>query len=243
MNNEVIMNKIKKLQEMINESNEIVFFGGAGVSTDSGIKDFRSKDGLYNQKHKQNLMYMLSVDCFNKEPKNFFDFYRENFNCLMVQPNITHKYLKKLEDVGKLKAIVTQNIDGLHQKAGSTNVYEVHGTLYENYCLECHEFYSAEYIFNSIEIPKCKCGSIIKPKVTLYGEMLPEAYSQAQQIIYEADMLIVAGTSLTVEPASSLVRMFKGKYLVIINNDATFYDSKATLVLNNNLKDVFSNLK
>lgn len=236
------MEKIKMLQEMIDESSNIVFFGGAGVSTDSGIKDFKGVDGLYKEQFDKSPEYMLSINCFLDEPDNFYNFYKSKLNSLFAEPNITHKYLKDLEDLGKLKAIVTQNIDGLHQKAGSKNVYEIHGTVYENYCPKCQKFYDAEYVFNCLDVPRCECGSIIKPNVVLYGEMLPESYLNAQRQIYEADLLIVAGTSLTVEPASSLVRMFNGKYLVIINNDQTPYDSFASLVINDKLKDVFGNL-
>ncbi len=237
------MNKLKNLQEIIDKSNNIVFFGGSGVSTESGIKDFRGKDGLYQEKSVYPPEYLLSVDCFYKKPELFYDFYLNKLNCLEAMPNITHKYLTKLEERGKLKAIITQNIDGLHQKAKSKKVLEVHGTIHENYCLDCNCKYKAEFIFKSKKVPKCKCGGIIKPNVVLYGEMLPESYLEAQQYIYNADTLIVAGTSLTVEPASSLVRMFKGKNLIIINNEATPYDSLATLVIHNNLKNVFSQLE
>lgn len=238
-----IEESIKKLQKMIDESSNIVFFGGAGVSTDSGMKDFRSKDGLYNVKSDQPAEYMLSSTCFYKEPEKFYEYYKLNMNSTKYKPNITHKYLAKLEKTGKLKAIITQNIDGLHQKAGSKNVLEVHGTVERNHCLNCNKFYPSTYIFNSISIPKCECGGIIKPDVVLYGEMLPQAYVDAQKYIYEADMLIVAGTSLVVEPASSLVKLFHGKNLVILNNEKTPYDTKANLVIHHNLKEIFSKLK
>ena len=234
------MNNINKLQSMIDECNNIVFFGGAGVSTESGIKDFRGKDGIY----KENPEYMLSLTCFNKETEKFYKFYKDKMNCLSAKPNITHNYLKKLEDSGKLRAIVTQNIDGLHTKAGNKNVYEIHGTIMRNYCIKCNKEYSAEYVFNSRGIPKCSCGGIIKPDVVLYGESLPEyEYSSSIESIINADMLIVAGTSLLVEPASSLVRLFNGKYLVILNRDSTPYDYLADLVIHDNLKDIFSELK
>lgn len=237
------MNKIELLKQMIDESNNIVVFTGAGVSTDSGIKDFRSKDGIYSIKSKFKPEYMLSIGCFYKYPKDFFEFYKNNMNCLKAKPNITHKYLKKLEDSGKLLSIVTQNIDGLHRTAGNTNVYEIHGTVHKNHCLKCNKTYDAEYIFNSKDIPKCDCGGVIKPDVILYGEMLPIEYSYAEADIYKSDMLIVLGTSLLVEPACSLVNLFKGKYLVIINNTKTPYDDKANLVINDNLKNVFSKLE
>ena len=237
------MEKIKILQKMIDESNNIVFFGGAGVSTESGIPDFRSKDGLYSQKYTFPPEYLLSNRCFYETTEDFYEFYKEKMNVLDKKPNYAHKYLKKLESVGKLKAIVTQNIDGLHQKAGSTNVYELHGTIYKNHCIKCKKGYSAEYVFNSKEIPKCSCGGIIKPDVVLYGEMLPnEAFENAIKAIRKADMLIVAGTSLTVYPACEFINYFLGKYLVIINKDETPYDKKANLVIHDNLKTVFEQL-
>lgn len=241
------MSDIEKLQKLIDESDNIVFFGGAGVSTESGIKDFRGKDGLYKNKKNTNDFevpeYMLSNRCLYTEPEKFYEYYRANMNVLDYKPNITHKYLKKLEDIGKLKAIVTQNIDGLHQKAGSKNVLEIHGTVNRNYCLKCGKEYSPKDVFNSRGVPKCECGGLIRPDVTLYGEMLPEAYNQAIYYIMKADLLLVAGTSLTVEPASSLVRIFNGKHLVIINNDVTNYDYMAELVINKPLGEVFSKLK
>ena len=236
------MDEILKLQKMIEESNNIVFFSGAGVSTESGIKDFRSKDGIYNQKTKYPPEFMLSADCFYNYPKDFFDFYRNNMNSLSAKPNITHKYLKDLEDSGKLKAIVTQNIDGLHTLAGCKNVYEIHGTIHKNHCLKCHKEYGPEVIFNSEDIPICKCGGTIKPDVVLYGEMLAQSYEKAIESINKADMLIVAGTSLTVQPASSMLYYFHGKYLVIINKDETPYDYKATLVIHKPLKEVMEYL-
>lgn len=239
------MNDIEKLKEMINESNNIVFFGGAGVSTDSGIPDFRSSDGLYNSKNNYDYPpeYMLSNDCFNNHTKLFYRFYKDKMNCMKYKPNITHNYLKKLEDKGKLKMIITQNIDGLHSKAGSKNICEIHGTIYKNHCIKCNKEYDADYVFNSKEIPTCTCGGVIKPNVVLYGEMLPkDAYTSAIKSIYDADMLIVAGTSLSVYPAAGLVSLFKGKYLVIINNDKTGYDEKADLVINRRLKEVFTEL-
>ncbi len=238
------MNEIIELQKMIDEVDNIVFFGGAGVSTDSGIKDFRSKNGLYKMEFKYPAEIMLSSSMFYNEPEEFYKFYKVNLNSLQALPNATHKYLAKLEQKGKLKAIVTQNIDGLHQKAGSKNVYEIHGSILKNHCLKCHKSFNADYIFTSKNIPTCnKCGGIIKPDVTLYGEMLPPCFNDAIKSISKAQMLIVAGTSLTVEPASSLINYFQGKYLVIINNDKTPYDNKATLVINNNLSTVFKQLK
>lgn len=237
------MDKLKILQELINNSNNIVFFGGAGVSTESGIKDFRGKNGLYKKKSETDFPeYMLSNRCLYNEPEKFYKYYKENMNCLDKKPNITHKYLKKLEDKGKLKAIVTQNIDGLHQKAGSSNVLEIHGTIYDNYCIKCQKKYKEDYIFKSDGVPKCLCGGLIRPNVVLYGEMLPDAYMKAINYISKADLLIVAGTSLTVEPASGLLKVFNGKHLVIINNDKTPYDYLAEIVINESLKDIFSKL-
>ena len=237
------MDKIQELQKMIDESNKIVFFSGAGVSTDSGIKDFRSKGGIYSLKLKYSPEYMLSSEMFYKNTEEFYEFYKQTFNTLDIKPNITHEYLKKLEDKGKLKAIVTQNIDGLHTKAGNKKVYEIHGTIHENYCLKCHKFFDDNYIFKSKDVPKCdKCSGIIKPSVILYGEMLPDCYIDSINAINDSDMLIVAGTSLTVEPASSLINYFHGKYLVIINNTETHYDYKADLVIHDNLKKIFSKL-
>lgn len=240
--NKINQKKIRELKEIINESNNIVFFGGAGVSTASGLKDFRSKDGLYNEKN--NLLnvspeFMLSVSCFYSFTKEFYKYYKANMNSLNVKPNIVHEYLAKLEQLGKLKAIITQNIDGLHQKAGNKNVLELHGTIYKNHCIKCGKEYSAEYVFNSEDIPRCECGSIIKPNVVLYGEMLPEDFVLAEKYISECDLLIVAGTSLIVEPAASLINYFRGKNLVIINNDETPYDKRATLIINEDLTNVF----
>jgi NAD-dependent deacetylase len=236
---------IEKLQKLIDESDNIVFFGGAGVSTESGIKDFRGENGLYKVKQKYNRPpeYMLSRMCLMDEPEIFFEYYRENMSSENIKPNITHKYLKKLEDRGKLKAIVTQNIDGLHQKAGSKNVLEVHGTTYSAYCMKCNKEYPGDVIFKDRGIPKCDCGGIIRPRVTLYGEGLPKAFEEAMDYISKADLLIVAGTSLTVQPASSLLNYFHGRNLVIINNMSTPYDYMATLLINKPLGEIFKKLK
>ena len=241
------MNYIEKLQKLIDDSNNIVFFGGAGVSTESGIKDFRGKNGLYKMKQDSNSSispeYMLSSQCLFKEPFTFFDYYRNNMNCLNAKPNATHNYLKKIEEKGKLKAIVTQNIDGLHQKAGSKNVFEIHGTMSSCYCMNCRKEYLGDYIFNTAGIPKCECGGIVRPNIVLYGEMLPEAYSMASYYISKADLLIVGGTSLTVEPASGLLKLFQGRHLIIINDTKTPYDDMAELVVHKSLGEVFSKLK
>ena len=237
------MENIEKLKIIINTSSNIVFFGGAGVSTGSGLKDFRGKDGLYNEKKSEPVEYYLSHECFFLEPEVFYNFYKKNMNFLDAKPNSFHYYLAKLESDGKLKAVITQNIDGLHQKAGSKKVLEIHGTIYKNHCLDCDKEYSAEYVFKSNGIPKCECGGIIKPDVVLYGESLPDSYLEASRYIEEAETLIVAGTSLTVEPASSLVRHFKGANLVIINKEPTKYDYIADLVINDDLKNVVDALK
>lgn len=238
------MDNIKLLQEMIDKSNNIVFFGGAGVSTESGIKDFRGQNGLYKEKI-DNIYppeYLLSIRCLLNDEEEFFKYYKKNFDCSDYLPNITHEYLKKLEDRGKLKAIVTQNVDGLHQKAGSKNILELHGTTLKSYCMKCNKEYKGDYIFKSKGIPKCKCGGVVRPDIVLYGEMLPDAYEKAIKYISNADLLIVAGTSLTVEPASSLINYFRGNYLVILNMTKTPYDDVASLVINKPLKEVISKL-
>ena len=226
-------NKIEQLRKIINESNNIVFFGGAGVSTESGIPDFRSKDGLYNQKYKYPPEEILS-----------HTFYREKLNSLKYEPNVTHIKLAELERQGKLKAIITQNIDGLHQKAGAKKVYELHGSVLRNYCMRCHKFYDGKYIFQETEgVPKCECGGIIKPDVVLYEEGLDDfIVEESIKAIYNADVLIVGGTSLTVYPAAGLINYYKGNKLVLINRDETKYDSRADLVINENLGKVFKNI-
>ncbi len=235
--------KTDELKKMIKECHNIVFFGGAGVSTESGIPDFRSKDGLYNQKYDYPPEEILSHTFFMNNTLKFFKFYKDKLNTLKYEPNITHKVLTELEKSGKLKAIITQNIDGLHQKAGSKKVYELHGSTLRNYCMKCHKFYDATYVFNSKGIPKCSCGGTIKPDVVLYEEALDEeTVSQAIHAINKCDMLIVAGTSLTVYPASGLIRYFNGKYLVLINKDKTDYDDMADLVIHDSLGKVMKNI-
>lgn len=232
--------KIEEFKKMIKESNNIVFFGGAGVSTESGIPDFRSKNGLYNQKYKYPPEEILSHTFFMTHTEEFFEFYKAKMNSLKYQPNTTHKKLAELEKEGKLKAIITQNIDGLHQKAGSKNVLELHGSVMHNYCMKCGKEYSAEYVFNSVGVPKCKCGGIIKPDVVLYEESLnEETLEKAVEAIEEADVFIVGGTSLTVYPAAGLIRFYKGNKLVLINKDETPYDGRANLVIHEGLGKVF----
>ena len=234
---------VDDLKNIIKESNNIVFFGGAGVSTESGIPDFRSKDGLYNQKYDYPPEEILSHTFFMHKTEEFYKFYKDKLNSLKYEPNITHIKLAELEKAGKLKAVITQNIDGLHQKAGSKTVYELHGSVLRNYCMKCHKFYDAEYVFNSDGIPKCDCGGIIKPDVVLYEEGLDnDIVSNALNAIINADTLIVAGTSLTVQPASGLIMYFKGKNLILINRDETPYDYRANLVIHEKLGDIFKNL-
>ena len=235
--------KIELLKKLIEESNNIVFFGGAGVSTESGIPDFRSKDGLYNQKYKYPPEKILSHTFFINNTDEFYEFYKSKMNSLNYEPNITHRKLTKMEQNGKLKAIVTQNIDGLHQKANSNNVLELHGSVLRNYCMKCNKFYGPEYIFNSTGIPKCECGGIIKPDVVLYEEGLDNnIMMKSINAIRNADLMIVAGTSLTVQPASGLINYFKGKNLVLINKDSTPYDKIANLVINSSLGTVFKQI-
>ena len=232
---------IEKFKELIDESDNIVFFGGAGVSTESGIPDFRSKDGLYNQKYKYPPEQILSHTFFINNTEEFYKFYKDKMNSLKYEPNITNIKLAELEKQGKLKAVVTQNIDGLHQKAGSKTVYELHGSVLRNYCMKCHKFYDGEFVFKAKGIPTCTCGGIIKPDVVLYEEGLDDkTVANSIYAIQNADMLIVAGTSLTVYPASGLINYFRGKTLVLINKDATQYDYKADYVINDSLGKVFS---
>ena len=235
--------KIQKFKQIIDESNNIVFFGGAGVSTESGIPDFRSKDGLYNQQYKYPPEQILSHTFFINNTEEFYKFYKAKMNSLQYEPNITHIKLAELESKGKLKAVITQNIDGLHQKAGSKKVYELHGSVLRNYCMDCNKFYDADYVFNSKGIAKCNCGGIIKPDVVLYEEGLDDStITNSILAIQNADVMIVAGTSLTVQRASSLINYFNGKYLVLINKDSTPYDYKANLVINDSLGKVFSEI-
>ena len=235
---------IEKLQEIIDNSKYLVFFGGAGVSTESGIKDFRSVDGLYNEKYDYPPEEILSHSFFINNTEEFYKFYRDKLNTLNIEPNITHKYLKTLENRGILKAIVTQNIDCLHEKAGSKKVLLLHGTTYQNFCMKCGKEYGPEIIFNKEEVPYCECGGLIKPNVVLYEEPLDESITtEAINHISKADTLIIAGTSLNVYPAASYIHYFHGKNLIIINRDNTSYDYIATMVIHDKLGNVFSKLK
>ncbi len=232
---------IEKLKSIINESEYIVFFGGAGVSTESGVPDFRSVDGLYNQKYKYPPEEILSHSFFMRKTDEFYKFYKDKMLFKGVEPNATHKALAKLEENGKLKAIVTQNIDGLHQAAGSRNVYELHGSVHRNYCMKCRKFYDFDYVYNSEGIPKCECGGTVKPDVVLYEEGLDDmVISESVRHIANADTLIIGGTSLTVYPAAGLIRYFNGKNLVLINRDSTNMDYKANLVIHDSIGKVMS---
>ena len=243
------MEEVKKLKELIDESDNIVFFGGAGVSTESGIPDFRSKDGLYNQHDVRFDMYqpeyLLSHSCLVYEPKVYYEFHRQKMDTRNIQPNNAHKYLAALEKTGKLKAIVTQNIDGLHQKAGSKVVYEIHGSALRNYCMSCGKEYPADYIFESTEpIPKCSCGGTIRPDITLYEEGLPDdQVDGAISSIARADMLIIGGTSLTVYPAASFINYFRGKTVVVINqSEIQISGAQNTLIIRERIGKVFTEL-
>jgi len=227
---------LDRFLEMLESSSNVVFFGGAGVSTESGIPDFRSKDGLYNQHDVQFDMYqpeyLLSHSCLMREPKVYFEFHRQKLDTRNIEPNNAHKYLARLEEMGKLSAIVTQNIDGLHQRAGSKKVYEIHGSALRNYCMKCKKTYPADYIFENKEpIPTCDCGGWIRPDITLYEEGLPsEAVEKAIQAISKADMLIIGGTSLTVYPAASFINYFRGKNLVVINESEIAIQKTANIL-------------
>lgn len=235
------MEPLSTLKTWIQESHNIVFFGGAGVSTESGVPDFRSKDGLYSQKFDFPPEEIISHSFFLRDPAYFFRFYREKMMPLEVRPNITHRVLARWEQEGKLSAVVTQNIDGLHQKAGSKKVYELHGSILRNYCQTCGKFYPAEFVKNAPGIPRCDCGGIVKPDVVLYEEGLDGGtLEKSVAAISKADLLIVAGTSLTVYPAAGLIRYYRGHRLVLINRDPTPYDEYADLVFHQSLGEIFS---
>ena len=237
------MTKLETLKQWVTESENIVFFGGAGVSTESGIPDFRSVDGLYNQQFEYPPETIISHSFYQRDPEYFFRFYREKMLPLGFAPNITHRVLARWEEEGRLSAVVTQNIDGLHQKAGSQTVFELHGSVLRNYCTRCRKFHSAEFVKNAPGVPRCSCGSIVKPDVVLYEEALDhEMVEGAVSAISDADLLIVAGTSLTVYPAAGLIRYYGGDRLVLINRDPTPYDSRADLVFHDSLGEIFSRL-
>ena len=236
--------KLAKLQQIIDNSKNVVFFGGAGVSTESGIPDFRSQDGLYNQKYAYPPETILSHDFFMEKTEEFYTFYRDKMLALDAMPNAAHKWLARLEEAGRLSAIVTQNIDGLHHLAGSRRVYELHGTVHTNRCMRCGKFYTAQDILDSTGIPRCDCGGIIKPKVVLYDEDLNmDIFNRSINAIATADTLIVAGTSLTVFPAAGLVRYFEGSNLILINRDITPLDNQADLVIHGSVGQVLSQIE
>lgn len=238
------MNQLEQLQKWVDESKRIVFFGGAGVSTESGIPDFRSVDGLYHQTYSEPPETILSHTYYMRKTNEFYRFYRDKMLCLDAKPNAAHLKLAQLEQAGKLTAVVTQNIDGLHQAAGSKKVLELHGSVHRNYCQNCGKEYDARYILESEGIPKCSCGGDLKPDVVLYEEGLDDRIMrESVRCISEADMLIVGGTSLVVYPAAGLVNYYRGNKLVLINKSVTALDSKADLVINGSIGEVLKGLK
>ena len=237
------MNQVEQLREWVNESDNIVFFGGAGVSTESGIPDFRSVDGLYNQQYDYPPETILSHTFYRRNTEEFYRFYRNKMLCLDAKPNAAHLKLAQWEREGKLKAVVTQNIDGLHQAAGSEKVYELHGSVLRNFCESCHKFYDVNFIANSEGVPKCSCGGDIKPDVVLYEEGLDQnILSGAIRAISEADVLIVGGTSLAVYPAAGLLDYYNGNKLVLVNKTPTARDGIANLVVQGSIGEIFSQL-
>ena len=235
--------KIETLKRIVGESSNIVFFGGAGVSTESGIPDFRSVDGLYNQKYKYPPEVMVSHSFYRSHPEDFFDFYKNKMIALEAKPNAAHRKLAELEKEGKVRAVITQNIDGLHYAAGSREVMELHGSVHRNYCEKCHKFYPVEYIVKENGVPKCECGGTVKPDVVLYEEGLDyETMQKAVAYIRNAEVLIIGGTSLAVYPAAGFIDYFKGKHLVVINMDKTNREVHADLVIHERIGEVFEQL-
>ena len=241
--------RIEKLQAILDEAKSVVFFGGAGVSTESGIPDFRIKDGLYNQHDvqfdKYPPEYLLSHSCLYDQPKVFFEYYRQKMDCRTIEPNITHIKLAEMEKAGKLTCVITQNIDGLHQKAGSKKVFEVHGTTQRVYCDHCGKEYPYDILFTSTApVPHCNCGGMLRPDVTLYEESLPhEAWDGATMALAKADVFIIGGTSLTVYPANTLTHYFRGKHLIIMNRDETAQDRYAEIVFHESLGEIFKKIR
>ena len=234
---------VEQLQEIISASNNIVFFGGAGVSTESGIPDFRSVDGLYNQRYKYPPEVMLSYTFYREHTAEFYDFYREKLLCPTAKPNAAHFKLAELEAAGKLKAVITQNIDGLHQMAGSKTVLELHGSVKRNYCQSCQAFYDDGFILQSTGVPTCECGGVIKPDVVLYEEGLSqETMQRSMEFIAKADVLIVGGTSLVVYPAAGMIDYYRGRQLVLINRGATHSDKKAKLLIQESIGEVLGRI-
>lgn len=238
------MDEISRLQKIIDESSRIVFFGGAGVSTESGIPDFRSSDGLYNQKYAYPPEEIISHGFFFENTKEFYRFYKDRMIYKNAEPNAAHIYLAKLEEAGKLSSVVTQNIDGLHRAAGSKRVYELHGSIHRNRCIRCGKKYSLDYVIKADGVPRCSCGGIIKPDVVLYGEGLDDnVVNGAINSISSADTLIIGGTSLVVYPAAGFINFFNGKHLVVINKTPTSADGEAELTVNSPIASLFSKLK
>lgn len=232
------------LRQWVKESDNIVFFGGAGVSTESGIPDFRSVDGLYNQKYDYPPETILSHTFFMNQPEEFFRFYKDKMLVLDAKPNEAHRKLAQLEQAGKVRAVITQNIDGLHQAAGSRKVLELHGSIHRNYCMKCHKAYPPEEILHSKGVPRCSCGGMIKPDVVLYEEGLDmDTLQSAADFIRKADILIIGGTSLAVYPAAGLIDYYRGNKLVLINKSATPMDSRADLLIQDSIGKVFSQLE
>lgn len=236
--------QLETLQTWIDESRRAVFFGGAGVSTESGIPDFRSVDGLYHQKYDYPPEEILSRSFFDRDPEEFYRFYRDKMLCLDAKPNAAHKKLAQLEQAGHLRSVVTQNIDGLHQDAGSQRVWELHGSVRRNRCMACGRSYPVEYIRDSQGVPRCACGGIVKPEVVLYEESLDaQVMEGALEDISQADLLIIGGTSLVVYPAAGLIRYYRGKRLVLINKSPTPYDRKADLVLSGPIGELLGQIQ
>lgn len=237
------MNEIETLKSIVTESNNVVFFGGAGVSTESGIPDFRSVDGLYNQKYKYPPERIISHSYYQQNPEGFYEFYKDKMIVTKAEPNAAHIRLAELEQEGHVRAVITQNIDGLHQKAGSKEVLELHGSIHRNYCERCHKFHDLEYIIESEGVPRCECGGIVKPDVVLYEEGLDtETIQKAIYYISHAEVLIIGGTSLVVYPAAGMIDYFQGKHLVVINKSPTPRDQQADLLIQDSIGAVFSRI-
>ena len=236
--------EVRKLQEIIDDSRRIVFFGGAGVSTESGIPDFRSAEGIYHQHYKYAPEQVVSHSFFKAHPDVFYEFYKEKMMCLEAEPNAAHRKLAQMEEAGRLTAVITQNIDGLHQKAGSKKVYELHGSIHRNYCQKCGRFYDAAFVKETPGIPRCECGGIIKPDVVLYEESLDSmTIEKSIRAIAEADTLIIGGTSLVVYPAAGFIDYFRGKHLVVINKSATAREVGAELSISAPIGEILGQIK
>lgn len=236
--------EVEQLQKMIDESSNLVFFGGAGVSTESNIPDFRSAEGIYHQAYKYTPEEVVSHTFFMKHPESFYEFYKEKMMILDAKPNPAHKKLAKLEAAGKLKAVITQNIDGLHQAAGSKIVYELHGSIHRNYCMRCGKFYDAAYVKASSGVPRCTCSGLVKPDVVLYEEALDQTViEKAVRAITEADTLIIGGTSLVVYPAAGFIDYFRGRHLIVINKSETAKSVRAHLTISAPIGEILSRIQ